>query len=251
MAKATGVSKLFGLAVLVAAALAAAAAPAPAGASSRPAHVLRVGSHGTAVEALQRRLHLPTDGDFGRRTARAVRRFQHRHDLRETGRVDRATRHALGLDPRRPQLAQPESVRTGGTPATELATAPELVPSPGEAASAMVAAARSALGRPYRRAAAGPDGFDCSGLVVWAARSAGFGLPRSSFEQYRIGAPIATEAIAAGDLVFFDTAGPGASDVGIASGPTTAISATTHGVREHTIGGSYWGAHLVGARRVG
>jgi hypothetical protein len=29
------------------------------------------------------------------------------------------------------------------------------------------------------------------------------------------------------------------------------ISATTHGVMEHAIGGGYWGARYVGARRVG
>jgi cell wall-associated NlpC family hydrolase len=53
-----------------------------------------------------------------------------------------------------------------------------------------------------------------------------------------------------GDLVFFDTGGPGPSDVGIASGPDSAISATTHGVREHTLTGPYWGDHFVGARRL-
>ncbi len=36
---------------------------------------------------------------------------------------------------------------------------------------------------------------------------------------------------------------------GIATGNATVISATTHGVREHAIGGDYWGTHYVGARR--
>ena len=31
----------------------------------------------------------------------------------------------------------------------------------------------------------------------------------------------------------------------------TAVSATSHGVREHSISGAYWGAHYLGARRVG
>jgi cell wall-associated NlpC family hydrolase len=51
--------------------------------------------------------------------------------------------------------------------------------------------------------------------------------------------------------VFFDANGPGASHVAIATGAGTAISATSHGVREHAIGGPYWGAHYYGARRVG
>jgi hypothetical protein len=38
--------------------------------------------------------------------------------------------------------------------------------------------------------------------------------------------------------------------VGIATGPDSVISATLHGVLEHTIFGAYWGAHYVGARRL-
>ena len=65
------------------------------------------------------------------------------------------------------------------------------------------------------------------------------------------GTPVARETIQAGDLVFFDANGPGASHVGIATSNTTAISATSHGVREHATTGSYWGSHYYGARRVG
>jgi cell wall-associated NlpC family hydrolase len=81
-------------------------------------------------------------------------------------------------------------------------------------------------------------------------RQAGITIPRTSFAQYGTGTPVTKSNIQAGDLVFFDTAGPGASDVGIATGPTTAVSATTHGVMSHAIFDSYWGSHFVGARRV-
>ena len=56
--------------------------------------------------------------------------------------------------------------------------------------------------------------------------------------------------IQAGDLVFFNANGPGASHVGIATSNATVNSATTHGVREHNISGPYWGDHYIGARRV-
>ena len=42
-----------------------------------------------------------------------------------------------------------------------------------------------------------------------------------------------------------------ASDVGFATGPDTAVSATTHGVMTHSIHTGYWGSHFVGARRLG
>lgn len=51
----------------------------------------------------------------------------------------------------------------------------------------VLAAARSALGRPYVYGTAGPRSFDCSGLVQWAYRAAGKSLPRSAVAQSRAG----------------------------------------------------------------
>ena len=82
-------------------------------------------------------------------------------------------------------------------------------------------------------------------------RQAGISLPRTSFAQFGVGTPVLRGAIQAGDLVFFNANGAGASHVGIATSPTTVISATTHGVMEHSIASSYWSSHYVGARRVG
>jgi cell wall-associated NlpC family hydrolase len=85
---------------------------------------------------------------------------------------------------------------------------------------------------------------------MWAMRQAGVSLPRTSYDQFTVGAPVDQSAIQPGDLVFFSTNGAGASHVGIATSASTVISATTHGVMEHTITGAYWGDHYVGARRV-
>jgi peptidoglycan DL-endopeptidase CwlO len=187
------------------------------------------GDRGPSVKAVQRALGVPADGIFGRQTTRAVRRFQRAEGLRATGRVDAPTREALF------------GARPSGHGGAEVPDDPV----------DLVTAARRALGAPYEAGADGPDSFDCSGLVVWAGRAVGLDLPRSSYAQYDAGRPVGRRAITAGTLVFFDTNGPGASDVGIATSPTRAISATTHGVREHPIFGPYWGEHYVGARRVG
>ncbi len=201
--------------VLLATAAPAAAAP------------LKPGSRGSAVEAVQQRLGIPADGVYGRGTARAVRRYQRSHGLRVTGRVNAQTKRALGI------AIATRPTTTGGT------GVPDSMPD----------AVRAAVGRPYEAGAAGPDSFDCSGLVVWAAAAAGIDMPRSSFAQYETGVAVARRELAPGDLVFFDTNGPGPSDVGIVVGPDAAVSATTHGVREHSIAGEYWGEHYVGARR--
>jgi cell wall-associated NlpC family hydrolase len=117
-------------------------------------------------------------------------------------------------------------------------------------ARAVVRAVRSQIGDPYAYGAGGPGAFDCSGLTAWAMRRAGVSLPHSSFAQAQAGVSVSRGDIRAGDLVFFSTAGPGASHVGIATSRDTVVSATSHGVMTHAISDSYWGAAYDGARRV-
>jgi cell wall-associated NlpC family hydrolase len=116
---------------------------------------------------------------------------------------------------------------------------------------AAVSAALSKVGASYASGAAGPDAFDCSGLTMWALARADIAAPHSSYAQYAMGTAVARSEIHRGDLVFFDSAGAGASHVALATGPTTAVSATNHGVMTHPIFDAYWGGSYVGARRVG
>ena len=66
----------------------------------------------------------------------------------------------------------------------------------------MVDLAMSMRGQPYRYGGAAPGGFDCSGLVVYAASGAGIRVPRTALEQSRIGTPVPRAELRAGDLVF-------------------------------------------------
>jgi peptidoglycan DL-endopeptidase CwlO len=66
-----------------------------------------------------------------------------------------------------------------------------------------IRALRAALtrqGAPYIWGAEGPGTFDCSGLVLWAYRQAGVGLPRVSFDQARVGVPVVA-GLLPGDLI--------------------------------------------------
>jgi cell wall-associated NlpC family hydrolase len=114
----------------------------------------------------------------------------------------------------------------------------------------VVQAAAAQIGDAYASGASGPDAFDCSGLTAFAFARSGITLPHSSYAQAAMGEPVARDDIRRGDLVFFSTAGSGASHVGIATGRTTAVSATNAGVLEHSTVDAYWGSNYVGARRL-
>jgi peptidoglycan DL-endopeptidase CwlO len=76
--------------------------------------------------------------------------------------------------------------------------------SPGHAGQVAVAYAERQIGKPYLWGGAGPDAFDCSGLVMMAYRQAGitFGSARPTADvEYQYGQPVSTPR--AGDLVFF------------------------------------------------
>ncbi len=93
----------------------------------------------------------------------------------------------------------------GASPPAEVpATIPPVVPpaSLADPRQRFVEAALSMLGRPYQYGGAGPAGFDCSGLVDYAARRAGLSVPRTAALQFGAGRAITQAEMLPGDLVF-------------------------------------------------
>jgi len=68
---------------------------------------------------------------------------------------------------------------------------------------------REQVGKPYKFFTAGPDTFDCSGLVVAAFRQIGMSVPHQSRALARLGNAVdwRSEPISAGDLVFTSALG--------------------------------------------
>jgi len=70
---------------------------------------------------------------------------------------------------------------------------------------AFLAAAESRVGMEYVWGGAGPDVFDCSGLVQWAMRQAGIVMPRVAVDQAQTGPLIPLSDLQPGDLLFYHT----------------------------------------------
>jgi cell wall-associated NlpC family hydrolase len=68
--------------------------------------------------------------------------------------------------------------------------------------------AKNQVGDPYQYGAAGPNRFDCSGLLYFSSRRAGFsGMPRTSSAQSRHVRRISRANMRPGDYVFFRNGG--------------------------------------------
>lgn len=80
------------------------------------------------------------------------------------------------------------------------------------------------VGKRYVWASAGPDTFDCSGLVAYCYnRETGRTITRSSEDQYRLGRSVSVGDLRVGDLLFW---GQGAADhVGIYVGNGDVVNA--------------------------
>ncbi|MGG7571933.1 NlpC/P60 family protein [Streptomyces sirii] len=66
-----------------------------------------------------------------------------------------------------------------------------------------LAFARTQIGKPYVWGATGPSSYDCSGLTQAAWKAAGVDLPRTTWDQVKVGQRVATKDLQPGDLVFF------------------------------------------------
>jgi cell wall-associated NlpC family hydrolase len=177
----------------------------PVTAATAASIVLRQGSRGSAVMVLQHDLRIPEDGDFGAQTRRAVITFQSRHHLSADGVVAARTWAALGGAPRVSTPVQSVRVRRPAPPV--YAVSPSV-----ETQAVLLAAAQR--GKPYRWGAAGPNSFDCSGLVQYVYKRLGVALPRTTYAQYAAAVHIPRSQLRPGDLIFVD----GLGHVGIYAG---------------------------------
>jgi len=105
--------------------------------------------------------------------------------------------------------SQPSAASNSSTAGVATSSQPAPTATPNAAArggslQTLLDYATAQVGVPYRFFSAGPDTFDCSGLVVAAFRQVGVSVPHQSRALARMGSAVdwKTDSIAAGDLVF-------------------------------------------------
>lgn len=70
----------------------------------------------------------------------------------------------------------------------------------------IVALAKSEIGKPYVWGAVGPDSFDCSGLIQYIYAKYGVNMPRTTYDQVKVGQTVSMNDLQPGDLLFWGSA---------------------------------------------
>jgi cell wall-associated NlpC family hydrolase len=150
-----------------------------------------------------------------------------------------ATTQAPSPDPTTPSvMPTPTSSQTGSSPAV----APtRTVSGGGPLDQQLLAEAETQQGVPYVYAGDQPGGFDCSGLVYWAALQLGIsGMPRDTYEMLEQGVSsgllVETDNPQPGDLAFF---GSGHVELYVQPGETFGAQKPGTDVDFHQYGGSW------------
>ena len=125
-------------------------------------------------------------------------------------------------------------------------------PATADAGYALLQAAQSRIGAPYRYGGAGPDAFDCSGLVTYAHRRIGVAVPRTAAQQFAAATPVKRNELRPGDLVFFRLESRSVSHVGIYAGENRFVHAPQSGgnVRMASLDEDHFRRSFAGAGRL-
>ncbi|KRL69377.1 hypothetical protein FC71_GL001425 [Latilactobacillus sakei subsp. carnosus DSM 15831] len=125
------------------------------------------------------------------------------------------------------------------TPSNNSNSASKATTKPVANTGSLVSNALQFIGTPYAWGGAQPGGFDCSGLVMYAAKMAGISLPRTSQEQSKLGTQVSLSELQPGDLVFWGGVGS-AHHVGIYIGNGSYVHAPAPGQSVTTMSMQYY-----------
>ncbi len=129
-----------------------------------------------------------------------------RAEARRAARAEAARQKRQTREERTSSQQDPTDPPPPASPPPAPAPPPPSTPPTGSGgADRAIAYAKAQLGEPYVWGAAGPDSWDCSGLMLGAWGEAGVYLPHYSVAQYYAGTPVSAGDLRPGDLVFWGT----------------------------------------------
>ena len=140
---------------------------------------------------------------------------------------------------------------TGTTNSTATSTAAAATPevsvgtAPSAAGQAAMGVAMAQVGKPYIWGSTGPNGFDCSGLMVYSFAQAGISLPRTSYQMMGVGTAVSMADIQPGDLVI----SYGGGHVGLYIGNGMMVHAANETVGVEVTSLAYYSVNAI--RRIG
>ena len=122
----------------------------------------------------------------------------------------------------------------------------------GEDARGLIALAKTKIGADYVFGAAGPDVFDCSGLVYWVCKQKGATFGRTNAAGFSAMFTPVSDPVP-GDIIFFrDTYKTGISHIGIWMGNNEFIHTANNDdkLEINNLDNSYWKSHFTDIRRI-
>jgi len=205
-------------------------------------YTLLEGTEGNDVDMLQERLKelgylSKATGYYGTETIDAVMAFQERNDIGVDGKTGQVTLDLIYSADAMPSPEMEQRERRKGTIGNFLDSL------------------RDQMGKPYVWGAAGPNSFDCSGLVTYCLRQAGSTTGRLNAQGFsdndRWENIKSMDDMEIGDLIFYSGRGKRVGHVGVYIGDGMMIDASSANgkVVERSCRTSYWESHFVNARR--
>lgn len=117
----------------------------------------------------------------------------------------------------------------------------------------IVTVAKHYLGTPYRYGGSTPDGFDCSGYILFLFQKFGKDLPRTADQQATVGKQVNMGDLKPGDIIFFATTDePTISHTGLYIGNWLFIHASSSAKKViiSNLSEPYWQKSFRGARQI-
>ncbi len=231
-------------------------------------YAMRLGMSGSSIKNAQYRLYKlgyirssQITGYYGGTTEDAVRAFQKRNGISQSGEIDDKTLDKLNSD--KAKTAQNSGGKT--TPTPKPGTTPKpgssqtSAPSAKKGVEKFIQVAQSKLGCKYVRGAKGSTSFDCSGFVYWCLNQAGVkqsymtSIAWRSCTRYR--RITSMNDIKRGDVLVFKGDTMETGHVGIYLGDGKMIDASSGAGQVRITGSSifkskYWLEHFLMAYRI-